>query len=79
MGQRRSSRLPLWAPCGGKYHDQQKKICGSKRSPIASFTLAPETPAVGLAAGVSNEEAQKQYPKVWKAPKPYLRIVSQPK
>jgi thioredoxin-dependent peroxiredoxin len=28
---------------------------------------------------VSNEEAQKQYPSGWKAPKPYLRVVPQPK
>ena len=28
---------------------------------------------------VSNEEAQKQYPGGWKAPKPYLRFVPQPK
>jgi alkyl hydroperoxide reductase subunit AhpC len=28
---------------------------------------------------VSNEEAQKQYPGGWKTPKPYLRIVPQPK
>jgi len=28
---------------------------------------------------VSNEEAEKKYPEGWKAPKPYLRIVPQPK
>lgn len=28
---------------------------------------------------VSNDEAQKQFPEGWKAPKPYLRIVRQPK
>ena len=28
---------------------------------------------------VSNEEAQQKYPGGWKAPKPYLRIVPQPK
>lgn len=31
-----------------------------------------------ISGSVSNEEAQKQYPQGWKAPKPYLRIVSQP-
>ena len=31
-----------------------------------------------IAGSVSNEEAQKKYPQGWKAPKPYLRIVSQP-
>ncbi len=28
---------------------------------------------------VSNEEAQQKYPQGWKSPKPYLRIVKQPK
>ena len=27
----------------------------------------------------ADEEAKKKYPKGWKAPKPYLRIVPQPK
>jgi alkyl hydroperoxide reductase subunit AhpC len=32
-----------------------------------------------IAGSVSDEEAKKQYPAGWKAPKPYLRIVQQPK
>jgi len=32
-----------------------------------------------IGGSVSNEEAEKKYPQGWKAPKPYLRIVSQPK
>jgi alkyl hydroperoxide reductase subunit AhpC len=31
-----------------------------------------------IAGSVSDEEARKQYPQGWKAPKPYLRIVPQP-
>jgi alkyl hydroperoxide reductase subunit AhpC len=31
-----------------------------------------------IAGSVSDEEAKKRYPQGWKAPKPYLRIVSQP-
>ncbi len=31
-----------------------------------------------IVPSVSNEEAQQKYPEGWKAPKPYLRIVSQP-
>jgi alkyl hydroperoxide reductase subunit AhpC len=31
-----------------------------------------------IAGSVSDEEARRQYPKGWKAPKPYLRIVPQP-
>ena len=32
-----------------------------------------------ISGNVSNEEAQKKYPAGWKAPKPYLRIVAQPR
>ena len=31
-----------------------------------------------IAGSVSDDEAKKRYPKGWKAPKPYLRIVPQP-
>jgi len=32
-----------------------------------------------ISGSVSNEEAQERYPKGWKAPKPHLSIVPQPK
>lgn len=32
-----------------------------------------------ISGSVSNEEARKKYPGGWKAPKPYLRIVPEPK
>ena len=32
-----------------------------------------------IAGSVSDEEAKKQYPHGWKAPKPYIRIVPQPR
>ena len=32
-----------------------------------------------ISGSVSDEEAKKQYPNGWKAPKPYLRIVPEPK
>jgi thioredoxin-dependent peroxiredoxin len=32
-----------------------------------------------IAGSVSDDDAKKQYPNGWKAPKPYLRIVPQPK
>jgi alkyl hydroperoxide reductase subunit AhpC len=31
-----------------------------------------------IAGSVSDEDARKQYPAGWRAPKPYLRIVPQP-
>jgi len=32
-----------------------------------------------IAGSVSNDEAKQKYPDGWKSPKPYLRIVPQPK
>jgi len=32
-----------------------------------------------IAGSVSNEDARKQYPQGWKEPKPYIRIVPQPR
>ena len=32
-----------------------------------------------IAGSVSDDDAKKQYPDGWKAPRPYLRIVPQPK
>src|SRR2546425_642594 len=32
-----------------------------------------------IAGSVSDEDAKKQFPQGWKSPKPYLRIVKQPK
>jgi thioredoxin-dependent peroxiredoxin len=32
-----------------------------------------------LTAAVTDEEAKQKYPGGWKAPKPYMRIVPQPK
>jgi alkyl hydroperoxide reductase subunit AhpC len=32
-----------------------------------------------IGGSVSNEEAHRKYPAGWKTPKPYLRIVLQPK
>jgi alkyl hydroperoxide reductase subunit AhpC len=32
-----------------------------------------------IAGSVSDDDAKKQYPQGWKAPRPYMRIVPQPK
>jgi alkyl hydroperoxide reductase subunit AhpC len=32
-----------------------------------------------IAGSVSDEDAKKQYPAGWKTPKPYIRVVPQPK
>jgi thioredoxin-dependent peroxiredoxin len=32
-----------------------------------------------IGGGVSNEQAKEKYPEGWKTPKPYMRVVKQPK
>ncbi len=32
-----------------------------------------------IAGSVSNEEAEKRFPEGWKTPKPYMRVVAQPR
>jgi hypothetical protein len=32
-----------------------------------------------IAGSVSDEEAKQHYPQGWKAPRPYIRIVAQPR
>jgi len=32
-----------------------------------------------IGGAVSDEEAKQKYPQGWKSPKPYIRIVAQPK
>jgi alkyl hydroperoxide reductase subunit AhpC len=32
-----------------------------------------------ISGSVSDEEAKQKYPQGWKSPRPYIRIVSQPK
>jgi hypothetical protein len=32
-----------------------------------------------ISGSVSDEEARKKYPEGWKAPRPYIRIIAQPK
>ena len=41
--------------------------------------LALAAAGVFGAGSVSDDDAKKQYPAGWKAPRPYLRIVPQPK
>ena len=46
-----------------------------------TFALALDQAAAGgviIAGSVSDEDARKQYPDGWRAPKPYIRIVPQP-
>src|SRR5262249_54929489 len=47
-----------------------------KVSPAVNWKLGED---VIISGSVSDDEAKKQYPQGWKSPKPYIRIVPQPK
>ena len=51
------------------------------RTPLDSLAGLNEPEAVWpfIAGSVSDDEAKKIYPDGWKSPRPYLRIVPQPK
>ena len=48
-------------------------------SPYLIWQTVHGWPMLDVAGSVSDEDARKQYPGGWTAPKPYLRIVPQPK
>jgi len=67
----------------GRNFDEVLRVLNSLQL-TAMFKVA--TPAnwrpgedVIIAGSVSDEQARKTYPQGWKAPKPYIRIVAQPK
>jgi len=67
----------------GRNFDEVLRVIDSLQL-TAKFKVA--TPAnwkngddVIIAGSVSNEEAEKRFPAGWKTPKPYLRVVAQPK
>ena len=41
--------------------------------------MITSSPCFQFAGSVSDEEAKKIWPAGWKAPRPYIRIVPQPK
>jgi thioredoxin-dependent peroxiredoxin len=62
------------------------KSCGSWIPASSPRTHKVATPVnwkngedVIIVPAVSDDEAKKKFPDGWKAPKPYLRIVPQPK
>jgi alkyl hydroperoxide reductase subunit AhpC len=67
----------------GRNFDEVLRVIDSLQL-MAKYKVA--TPAqwkqgedVIIAGSVSDEEAKKTYPQGWKSPKPYIRIVPQPK
>jgi thioredoxin-dependent peroxiredoxin len=84
VGPDKKIKLVLYYPMTtGRNFDEVLRVMDSIQL-TAKYKVA--TPAnwkpgqdVIISGSVSDEEAKKQYPGGWKAPKPYLRIVPQPK
>jgi thioredoxin-dependent peroxiredoxin len=84
VGPDKKIKLILYYPMTtGRNFDEVLRVLDSIQL-TAKYKVA--TPAnwkpgqdVIIAGSVSDEDAKKQYPGGWKAPKPYLRIVPQPK
>jgi thioredoxin-dependent peroxiredoxin len=84
IGPDKKIKLILYYPMTtGRNFDEVLRVLDSIQL-TAKYKVA--TPAnwkpgqdVIIAGSVNDEEAKKQYPGGWKAPKPYLRIVPQPK
>ncbi|HEX2199359.1 MAG TPA: peroxiredoxin [Burkholderiales bacterium] len=84
VGPDKKIKLILYYPMTtGRNFDEVLRVLDSIQL-TAKYKVA--TPAnwkpgqdVIIAGSVSDDEAKKQYPGGWKAPKPYLRIVPQPK
>lgn len=67
----------------GRNFDEVLRVIDSLQLTAAHRVATPANWKPGedviIAGSVSDEEAEKIYPQGWKAPKPYMRIVPQPK
>ena len=67
----------------GRNFDEILRVLDSMQLTLAHKVATPVNWKQGedviIAGSVSDDDAKKQYPAGWKAPKPYLRIVPQPK
>ena len=67
----------------GRNFDEVLRVIDSLQLTAKHKVSTPVNWKVGedvvISGSVSDEEAKKQYPQGWKAPKPYIRIVPQPR
>jgi alkyl hydroperoxide reductase subunit AhpC len=84
IGPDRKIKLILYYPMTtGRNFDEILRVLDSIQLTATHRVATPANWQPGqdviIAGSVSDEEAKKQYPEGWKAPKPYLRFVRQPK
>ena len=84
IGPDKKIKLMLSYPMGtGRNFDEVLRVIDSLQLTTKHRVSTPVNWQPGqdviISGSVSDEEARKIYPQGWKAPKPYLRIVSQPK
>src|SRR5262249_41117669 len=84
IGPDKKTRLMLVYPMTtGRNFDEVLRVIDSMQLPAKHKVATPVNWKAGedvvIAGSVSDDEAKKVYPSGWKAPKPYLRIVPQPK
>src|SRR6185436_6591375 len=84
VGPDKKIKLILYYPMTtGRNFDEILRVLDSiqltARHKVATPANWKQGQDVIIAGSVSDEDAKKQYPDGWKAPKPYLRIVPQPR
>jgi alkyl hydroperoxide reductase subunit AhpC len=84
IGPDKKIKLQLMYPMStGRNFDEVMRILDSLQLTAKHQVSTPANWKPGddviISGTVSNEDAKKKYPGGWKAPKPYLRIVPQPK
>jgi alkyl hydroperoxide reductase subunit AhpC len=84
IGPDKKIKLMLFYPMTtGRNFDEVLRVLDSMQLTSKHKVATPDNWKQGqdviIAGSVNDEEAKKQYPGGWKAPKPYLRIVPQPK
>jgi len=84
IGPDKKIKLMLFYPMTtGRNFDELLRVIDSVQLTAKHKVATPANWAPGqdviIAGSVSDEEARKQYPGGWDAPKPYLRIVPQPR
>src|SRR5260221_14650228 len=84
IGPDKKIKLMLFYPMTtGRNFDEVLRVLDSMQLTAKHKVATPANWKQGqdviIAGSVNDEDAKKQYPGGWKAPKPYLRIVPQPK